>query len=138
MIENEKYVNSIIIKVLILLIVESIIILIFFDKVLPKILGLLLGGFVSIAFFKILYLNIVVAIEKSEAQAKRYMAINYSVRYLISGLIFFIAAKSIYLNIFTCLIGMLSIKFVFYINNLFSFIEERKNNSVRKDGKDEH
>lgn len=138
MIENEKYVNNIIIKVLILLIVESIILLIFFDNVLPKILGLLLGGVVSISFFKILYLNIVSAIEKTEAQAKRYMAINYSVRYLISGLIFFIAAKSSYLNIFTCLIGMLSIKFVFYINNLFSLIGEKRNNSVRKDGKDGH
>lgn len=138
MIENEKYVNNIIIKVIILLIVESIILLIFFNNVLPKILGLLLGGLVSIAFFRILYLNIVSAIEKTEAQAKRYMAINYSVRYLISGIIFFIAAKSSYLNIFTCLIGMLSIKFVFYINNLFSLIGEKRNNSVRKDGKDGH
>lgn len=71
MIENEKYVNNIIIKVIILLIVESIILLIFFDNVLPKILGLLLGGLVSIAFFRILYLNIVSAIEKTEVQAKK-------------------------------------------------------------------
>ncbi|MFM1525078.1 MULTISPECIES: ATP synthase subunit I [Helcococcus] len=138
MIENEKYVNNIIIKVLILLIIESIILLIFFDNVLPKILGLLLGGLVSIAFFRILYLNIVSAIEKTEVQAKRYMAINYSVRYLISGIIFFIAAKSSYLNIFTYLIGMLSIKFVFYINNLFYLIVEKRSNSLRKDGKDGH
>lgn len=66
------------------------------------------------------------------------MAINYSVRYLISGIIFFIAAKSSYLNIFTCLIGMLSIKFVFYINNLFYLIGEKRSNSLRKDGKDGH
>lgn len=123
---NEQFVSSIILRAILLLIVESIILLIFFENFIPLFLGLILGGAISIIFFRTIYLNILYAIEKTEAQAKRFMTINYIVRYFISGLVLFVSGRSDYLNIFTCLIGLLTIKFTLYIYNLTSFFKERK------------
>lgn len=139
--QNDKYVQSIMIKSIVLIIIESILLYIFFNKdFAPLFFGLLLGGFMNLLFFQIIYSNILVAIDKSEEKAKRFMTINYMVRYIISGLVLFVAAKSSYLNIFTCLLGFLTIKIVFYINNMIDLFKGKKkeNFSLRKEGKDGH
>ena len=125
MTENDKFVNSIIKKAGLLIFIESIL-LIFLDNSIPLILGLLFGGIISIVFFKITYVNIQYLIDKTERQAKRIMIINYTIRYFISGLVLFVCAKSDNLNIFTCFLGLLSIKLTFYTNNMISLISRKE------------
>lgn len=125
--ENDKYVKGVIVKALILLVFESVFIMLFFHKkAIPLVFGLLLGGFLNILFFTIMYKNILVALNKSEAGAKRFMQINYMVRYIISGIVLYISTQSSYLNVFTCMIGLLTIKLVLYLNNLQVTIKESK------------
>lgn len=127
MTENDRYVMTINIKSLILLVAESIIIFLLFRSDFKSLFfGLWFGGIFSIIFFNILYRNILFAIEKTKSQAKRIVTINYIIRYLISGLILYVAAKSNYLNLFTCLIGLLTIKLVFYLNNMVIFFKDSK------------
>ena len=125
--ENDKYVKGVIVKALIFLVFESVFIMLFFHKkAIPLVFGLLLGGFLNILFFTIMYKNILVALNKSEAGAKRFMQINYMVRYIISGIVLYISTQSSYLNVFTCMIGLLTIKLVLYLNNLQVTIKESK------------
>ena len=126
MTENDKFVRKVIIKTIILVLIESIIILISFKNFIPLISGLYLGAFISILFFNIMYINILYIMNKTENQAKKFMVINYVVRYMISGLVLFVCAKSDSLNIFTCLLGLLSIKFTFYLNNFISLFSRKK------------
>lgn len=135
--ENDKYVLDIILKALAIIVIESILIFVIFrNDFFPLFFGLLLGGLINIAFFYVLYKNIIVAIDKTEEKAKRYITMNYTIRYIISGIVLFVAAKSDYLNVFTCLLGLYTIKLALYLNNLKTFFNGR--NSVRKDGKDGH
>lgn len=127
--DNDKFVKSIMIKAGVLIVFEIILLLIFFDDVLPLVSSLLLGGFISILFFRIMYVNILYIINRTKNEAKKFMAVNYVVRYLISGLVLFVCAKSDNLNIFTCFIGLLTIKLTLYILNLISLFsgkEEKK------------
>lgn len=135
--ENDRYVQNIILKALAVILIESILIFVIFgNNFFPLFFGLLLGGFVNIAFFYILYRNIIKAMDKTESQAKKYMTMTYTLRYILSAVVLFVTIKSDYLNVFTCFIGLLTIKLTFYINNLISLFG--KNNSIRKDGKDGH
>lgn len=123
--ENDKFVNSIIKKAGLLILIEAIL-LIFLDNRITLILGLLFGGIISILFFRITYVNIQYIINKTERQAKRIMIINYTVRYFISGLVLFVCAKSSNFNIFTCFLGLLTIKLTFYINNVISLVSRKE------------
>lgn len=79
--ENDRYVQNIILKALAVIIIESILIFVIFgNNFFPLFFGLLLGGFVNIAFFYILYRNIIKAMDKTEAQAKKYMTMTYTLR----------------------------------------------------------
>lgn len=122
--ENDKYVNNIIKKAILLNIIEIVIVLLFFDDKIPLALGFVLGGGLSIIFFRLLYLNILIAISKSEDKAKRYITINYILRYIIYGIVLYLAGKLSVFNIFTCAIGLLTIKLVLYIKNLISFFRK--------------
>lgn len=121
-----KFVNNIILKNLIFIVIQMIIIIIFFKNFIPLILGLLVGGGLSIIFFRIIYLNLIQAMDSGVKGAKRIMTINYIVRYIISGLVLFVCAKSPYFNIFTCALGLISIKLTLYINNVYSLISGKK------------
>lgn len=127
--ENNKYVNEIILKSLLLLALEAIIILVFFDNKISLLLGLLLGGGLAIIFFRMLYLNILIAMGKTEDKARRYMTVNYFIRFLITGIILYISAKSNLFNLATTTLGLLSIKFTLYINNFVTLLRDRKEGS---------
>ena len=126
MINTNQYFNKIVIRVLILLALESILFFVFSEQYLPLITGVIVGGIFNLIFFKIIHLNIISAIEKTPIQAKRMMVINYIIRYIISGILLFVSAKSIYLDFFTTALGLLSVKIVVYIYNLYSLIFEKK------------
>lgn len=126
MINTNQYFNKIVIRVLILLALESILFFVFSEQYLPLITGVIVGGIFNLIFFKIIHLNIISAIEKTPSQAKRIMVINYIIRYIISGILLFVSAKSIYLDFFTTALGLLSVKIVVYIYNLYSLIFEKK------------
>lgn len=117
--DTKNMIKRVIIHSLIFVILTSIILLLIFEHPLKYILGLLFGYFFNLVFFRLMYLNITKAMDMKEDKARSYITINYIARYIISGFVLFIAASYSYLNIFTCFIGLLSIKLVIHIRNFF-------------------
>lgn len=127
--ENDRYVNGIIYKALILLLFELVIVLLFFENKLSLALGLVIGGGLSIVSFRVIYLNILIAIGKSEEKAKKYMTISYTIRYIVYGLVLAFSALSSLFSIYTCALGLFSIKLAMYINNWITLFYNRKEGS---------
>ena len=124
---NDKYVQDIIKKSIVLIIFESIIVSLFFKERLPLVLGLIIGGGLAIVSFRMIYLSILMAIGKDESKAKRFMILSYGLRYLFYGIVLYLGYKTGYYNIFTTALGLITIKLVLYINNFISLIKGRKN-----------
>lgn len=124
---NDKYVQDIIKKSIVLIIFESIIVSLFFKERLPLVLGLIIGGGLAIVSFRMIYLSILMAIGKDESKAKRFMILSYGLRYLFYGIVLYLGHKTGYYNIFTTALGLITIKLVLYINNFISLIKGRKN-----------
>lgn len=124
---NDKYVQDIIKKSIVLIIFESIIVSLFFKDRLPLVLGLIIGGGLAIVSFRMIYLSILMALGKDEAKAKRFMVLSYGLRYLLYGIVLYLGHKTGYYNIFTTALGLITIKLVLYINNFISLIKGRKN-----------
>lgn len=124
--DNDKYVQDIIKKSIVLIIIELIIVSLFFKNPLPLILGFIIGGGLAIIVFRMIYLSILLAIGKDEVKAKRFMVLSYGLRYLIYGGVLYLGHKTGFYNIFTTAIGLITIKLVLYINNFISLIKGRK------------
>lgn len=123
---NDKYVQDIIKKSLVLIVFESIIVSLFFKDRLPLVLGFIIGGGFSVVSFRIIYLSILMAIGKNQVKAKRFMVLSYTLRYLLYGIILYLGYKTGYYNIYTAALGLITIKLVLYINNFISLIKGRK------------
>lgn len=123
---NDKFVQDIIKKSIFLIAFEILVSLLLFDDKLPIILGFVIGGGLAIVFFRIIYLIIIVALGKTESKAKRFITINYVIRYIIYAFVLYLGHKTGYYNIFSTALGFLTIKLVLYIDNIISLIKGRK------------
>ena len=132
--ENERYVARIIIRALAVMLVEIILLFFFTENKIPNVLGLVLGGLVSIVFLYLIYLNVLRAIDMSEKGAKVFMMANYYARYALAGIVLYMAFKLPYFNIFTCALGLLSIKLGLFIGNVFDMLKSRKKKERRNNG----
>ncbi len=99
----------------------TIIIFLFFrDNASGLLLGLLLGLSVSTLNFVELYNTIKRSVSMNPAKAQAYTVKKYFIRYILSGAAILVAVKAPYLDIVGTVIGMLLIKGVIFITNLFS------------------
>lgn len=116
-----------IIKYSVLLVVfESVLIFLFLNNPLRYFLGLMFGFFFNLIFFRLMYLNVNKVVGMSEGKAKRYVFANYLARYIITGFVLLIAGLYSQLSIFTCFLGLLTIKIVIYIRNFVLTIKTRQ------------
>lgn len=92
----------------------------------PLVKGLAFGGLISMLMFKLLYLTIVRSVEMESARAQAYASLSYLIRYLIYGVTIFIAAKADYLNLWTCLVGIFSVKWVIWLKNLYDIFRDKR------------
>lgn len=91
------------------------------------VLGGLLGSLLSIGFFLSLYRNIQRIIDMSPEGAKREMTVNYAIRYVITGFVLVLISFVDFINIYTCIIGLFSIKIVIYLENFYNILAGLKN-----------
>lgn len=109
-----------------LFIIESLLIFIFVQDPLKYFLGLLLGYVFNLIFFRLMYLNAKSKVEMGVKGAKSFTRINYMVRYLITGVIFYVAAVHPKLSLLTCFIGLLNIKMAIYVSAFYDFLKSKK------------
>lgn len=106
-------------RVLAGILVFSIIFLLFLENPKPLVLGLFLGGIISIISFILIDKTLTNAIKLPGKQIKFYIMKHYIIRYVIYFVVIFIAAKADYLSIITTLLGLLSVKYTIILSNMF-------------------
>ncbi len=111
--------KSVIIKVIIIDLILVAIFAIFTKEPLYSIYGLAFGSIFSMLNFRLLALTIEKAVKMEPSKAQAYAAGTYFVRYILTGVILVVAFKADYLNPLTVILGILLIKIVILIDNIF-------------------
>lgn len=124
--QTEQYMLKIFKVTLAVILFETLVILIFFNTPLRLIFGLLFGYIFSLIFFRLIYLNVSRAVDMSVSKAKRYMTLNYAARYIITGAVLVIAGLYSQLSLFTCFLGLLSVKLAIYLNNFVEMYQDKQ------------
>lgn len=105
----------------------------FRDNALRLILGLILGLSISILNFIELANTLSRSITMSPDKAQSYTVRKYFIRYVINGAAIYVAVVAPYIHVIGAVIGMLLIKIVILITNLFSDKNFYKNIFNRKE-----
>jgi len=116
--------------ILLLLIVVSIL---FFNNPMVWVYGYLFGGLIGILNFMLLARTIEKAMKMVPSRAQMYASANYFIRFSIMALVLIVSLKADYINTLATLIGLLLIKFVILVTNLFSDKEYYKRIFKRKE-----
>lgn len=101
------------------LIIMGIFIFMFDDKV-GLGLGFIFGVSFSILNFLELEKTLIKASRMNPSKAQGYATKKYFVRYLLTGVVIFVSLKASYINIFGTILGLLLLKFVIMVTNLFN------------------
>jgi hypothetical protein len=111
-----------------------IIFLVFFTKSAKALtIGLAFGASIGMLGFIDLSHTLQRAVQKGPAKAQSYTVRKYFMRYIMTGVVLYIAVVAPYINVIGTLIGLLLIKFAIMITNLFNDKEFYKNIIQRKE-----
>lgn len=108
-----------------LVLFEAVLLFFFTENYIKYISGLLFGFLFNVLFFRLMYLNISKALNMQETKAKTYIFTNYMARYILSGFVLFIAAMYPQLSLYTCFLGLLTIKLVLHLKNFYNYISKK-------------
>jgi len=117
------------ITVLALLIIVSFI---FLDKPMTWTYGYIFGGLIGILNFILLARTMERAVEMPPHKAQGYATVNYFIRFIITGVVIIVALKADYINALAAIIGIVLIKLIILVTNLFSDKEYYKRIFRRK------
>lgn len=94
----------------------------------PKayVLGWIFGSLVAMAMFKQMYFTFTRAVEKSEQKARTFVSVHYFFRFLLYAIVLVVSAKADYLSLATTFFGLLSVKYVILIRNVFDYFRSKK------------
>lgn len=123
---KDHFSNGYILKTLAFLLIMIGGLFFLFPQPWPYVKGAIFGGLISVLMFKLLYLTIKKSVEMESGKAQAYATTQYILRYLIYGVTIFVAAKANYLNLWTTLLGLFSIKYVIWLNNLYEIFREKR------------
>ncbi|MCT4607177.1 MAG: ATP synthase subunit I [Marinisporobacter sp.] len=108
---------------------------VFIKNSLPMILGLIFGTLISMLNFRTLALTLEKAVHMNPRQAQVYAGSRYFIRYITNGVVIFVGIKADYLNVIGVIIGLVMIKIIILITNLFNNKQYFKRIFVRKEEK---
>ncbi|WP_243116557.1 ATP synthase subunit I [Marinisporobacter balticus] len=108
---------------------------IFTQNPLPMIYGLLFGTAISMLNFRVLALTLEKAVCMAPSKAQVYASSRYFIRFITNGIVIFISLKADYLNIIGVIIGLVMIKIIIFVQNLFNNKMFFKRIFIRKEGK---
>ncbi|MDO5036765.1 MAG: ATP synthase subunit I [Tissierellia bacterium] len=85
-----------------------------------------LGALISIVLFKEIYLTLDRALSMEEARASRLTAIHYFIRYIFYFIVLLIGAKRPDMSLLAIFFGLMSMKIVIHISNMFAYFTRRR------------
>jgi len=109
---TQKTQMDVIIGVLILNSVAAIISAIFANEPMPIIMGLAFGTIIAILNFRLLYLALNKAVHLPPHKAQAYAISKYFMRYIVTGVVLFVAIRGEHINVLGTIFALLSIKMV--------------------------
>lgn len=127
-IKGENYQLNIMIRAMALAIIVSGIMALTIPNPKTYIYGLMFTTTIAIINFRLMSMNIEKAIEMPQSNIKKYILMNYLFRYIIYGIVITIAFLADYINIYTALLGLFTIKIVILSNALTEWILDKFNN----------
>ena len=93
---------------------------IFISNFKPFIFGIIFGSLLGILNFYDLYLTLTKASTMNSGHASNYALFKYVVRYVFMGIALLVSIKATYINVIGTIIGLVLIKIVVLITNLFN------------------
>ncbi len=84
------------------------------------VLGLVFGGSIAILNFIELSRTLQRAVHKAPADASAYTTFKYFIRFVLSGVVLYVAAVNDQVDFLATAVGLLSVKLVVYATNLFN------------------
>lgn len=109
---TQKTQMDVIIGVLILNSVAAIISAIFANEPMPIIMGLAFGTIIAILNFRLLYIALNKAVHLPPHKAQAYASSKYFMRYIVTGVVLFVAIRGEHINVLGTIFALLSIKMV--------------------------
>ena len=106
-----------------------------FDPWVPFITGQVFGMIMSVLNFRLLSLTLQTAIKMEPAKAQVYAGSRYVIRFLLMGVVLFISIKADYINVLGTIIGLISLKLIILITQVFNNLQFFKNIIKRKEVK---
>lgn len=103
------------------------------NEPLDWIYGFIFGGLLGILNFMLLARTLQKAIWMNPANAQAYASTNYFVRYALMALAIVISLKADYIHALAVAIGLINIKVIILVTNLFTNIDFYKKIFIRKE-----
>lgn len=97
--------------------------------------GFIFGGFIGILNFMQLARTVEKAVKMNPGSAQAYASISYFIRFVIMAVVLIVSLKADYINALATVIGLLSIKFIILVTNMFDDREYYKRIFRRKEEK---
>lgn len=113
----------------IVLVLAVIAIILITDNPKPYVYGLLFGMVINLLNFRLMSLSIKKALSLNPGKAQGYAVGNYLVRYLIYGIVLYIAATADYIDLLTVIIGFFTVKLIIISDTFFDLLK-RKNKEM--------
>ncbi len=127
-----ELVLSIVKKAIIILAILTIISFVFLDEPMTWAYGYIFGGLIGILNFLLLARTMERAVEMPSHKAQGYATVNYFIRFAITGVVLIVALKADYINALAAVIGIVLIKLIILVTNLFNDKEYYKRIFRRK------
>jgi len=99
----------------------------------PFLLGLFFGTTIALLNFRLLYLTLKKAVKMPPGKAQVYASSQYLMRYLLTGIVVFVAIRNENLNVIGTIIGLISIKLVIIKQNLLNSKTFFRNIFIRRE-----
>ncbi len=105
----------------------------FLSKPLPFIIGLIFGASISALNFVELANTLNRAVLMPPAKAQSFTVIKYFIRYFVMTVVIYVSIVAPYINVIGTFLGLISIKLIILVSNLFSDKKYFKNIFSRKE-----
>lgn len=102
--------------------------LLFFNNFKNLIAGLFFGLAIRLLLFKVSAIDLDKTLSMTVERAKRFGRLNYFKRFLFYAAALSVSAKSPYLNIYTCAIGLVILSWSIHLLNIIDIYKSNKSN----------
>lgn len=115
----DRTVVKVLVYTMVLLAVQALLSMILYGLRLPFLYGLGAGGAMGILMFFDLKNTLVRASSMPPLKAKRFAAIKYFARFILTGVVLALIIRSPYVDILGGVLGLLTLKIAVYLTHLF-------------------